>query len=371
MTELVSQKATINDVASQAGVSKKTVSRVINNESNVREETRARVQQVMTELNYYPNFSARSLASKRSYLVAMLYFDVGAFFLHELQSGLLERFESCNYSLLMQACQGDEQEVLKMVEHKARYMNIDGFVVVPPLSSMAPLTSLLKALGKPYIRITPCGEYEGDSDVICNDEQASFDLVNHFIAQGHKAIAFVRGLTSCQSTLVRFEGYCRALQSHGLTINEQWIVDGNYSFSSGVAAGQRLLSAESRPTAIFCSNDDMAAGVLHVAHDMNIRVPQDLAVAGFDDSPLAKHTWPAMTSVRQPNRRMAEIAADKLIDKIECKKDVIYPANLDCDISYRVSTEGWRPTSSHLTARIGALHADHELLKRMRHAVEA
>lgn len=343
---LGSTKATINDVASLAGVSKKTVSRVINNEVNVRPETRERVQKAMSELNYYPNLSARSLASKRSYLVAMLYCDVGAYYLHQLQSGLLDHFSMRNYSLLMQPCEGEPEDIVTMVEHKARYMNVDGFVLVPPLESMTPLTQLMRRLEKPYIRITPREEYDGFSEVLCDDEQAAYQLTTHLIQQGHSAIAFVRGNPECLSTVTRFDGYKRALYSAGLPLDLSLVIDGSYAFDSGLLAGQRLLSdtvnKSARPSAIFCSNDDMAAGVMRVAHELGIRVPQQLAVAGFDDSPLARHTWPPLTSVRQPNRRMAEVAANKLIDKIEHIDNTDYPQNIACEITYRASTEGWK-----------------------------
>lgn len=342
MTEIEPAKATINDVASLASVSKKTVSRVINNEANVRQVTRERVQQAMSDLNYYPNLSARSLASKRSYLVAMLYCDVGAYYLHQLQSGLLDHCSMRNYSLLMQPCEGSPEQILAQVEHKARYMNVDGFVLVPPLVCMPSLTSLMKRLGKPYVRITPREEYDGFSEILCDDEQAAFDLTSHLIQQGHKTIAFVRGNPDCLSTITRYEGYKRALLSHGLALDELYVMDGTYEFSSGVAAGKVLLQMPIRPTAIFCSNDDMAAGVLSVAHDLNIQVPQALAIAGYDDSPLASQSWPALTSVKQPNRRMAEVAANKLIDKIEKIENPDYPQNMACQVMYRNSTEGWQ-----------------------------
>jgi LacI family transcriptional regulator len=331
--------ATINDVARLADVSKKTVSRVINNEPNVRPDTREKVQRAMSELNYFPNLSARSLASRRSYLVAMLYFDVGAYYLHQLQSGLLDHFSERNYSLLMQPCEGETAQILTTIEQKTRYMNIDGFVLVPPLVCLTPLISLLKRLGKPYIRITPREEFDGFTDVLCDDEEAAFELTSHLIRQGHSRIAFVRGNPGCLSTVTRFEGYKRALLTAGLPYESRFVADGTYEFASGLNAGQQLLQGANRPTAIFCSNDDMAAGVLHVAHDRGLRVPADLAVAGYDDSPLSRQTWPALTSVKQPNRRMAEIAANKLIDKIAGISPPEYPQNIGCEIIYRASTE--------------------------------
>lgn len=340
MAEFEPAKATINDVAAAAGVSKKTVSRVINNEPNVRKETRERVQEAMSALNYFPNLSARSLASKRSYLVAMLYFDVGAFYLHQLQSGLLDHFALRGYSLLMQPCEGEIEQIVKMIEQKARYMNIDGFVLVPPLVCIPAVADLLKSMNKPYVRITPLDEYDGFSEILCDDEQSTYELTLHLIEQGHKDIAFVKGDPSCLATKMRFEGFARALSERGLVLRSEWIVEGTYTFNSGVEAGIKLLTPQVFPSAIVCSNDDMAAGVLSVAHEKGLRVPTDVSVTGFDDSPLACQTWPALTSVRQPNRRMAEIAANKLIDRIEGVEGAEYPQNLSCEIIYRASTEG-------------------------------
>lgn len=340
MAEFEPAKATINDVAAAAGVSKKTVSRVINNEPNVRKETRARVQEAMSALNYFPNMSARSLASKRSYLVAMLYFDVGAFYLHQLQSGLLDHCALRGYSLLMQPCEGEVDQIVAMIEQKARYMNIDGFVLVPPLVCIPAVAELLKRMNKPYVRITPMDEYDGFSEVLCDDEQSTFELTSHLIAQGHKDIAFVKGDPSCLATKMRFDGFSRALDEHNIVMREEWVVDGTYAFESGVEAGHSLFRNNNSPSAIVCSNDDMAAGVLSVVHEKGLRVPQDVSITGFDDSPLASQTWPALTSVRQPNRRMAEIAANKLIDRIENIEGAEYSQNLSCEIVYRASTEG-------------------------------
>lgn len=340
MAEFEPAKATINDVAAAAGVSKKTVSRVINNEPNVRKETRERVQEAMSALNYFPNMSARSLASKRSYLVAMLYFDVGAFYLHQLQSGLLDHFALRGYSLLMQPCEGGVEQIVTMIEQKARYMNIDGFVLVPPLVCIPAVAELLKRMNKPYVRITPLDEYDGFSEILCDDEQSTYELTCHLIDQGHKDVAFVKGDPSCLATKMRFDGFSRALSERGLARRDDWVVEGTYAFDSGVAAGKALLTGDAHPSAIVCSNDDMAAGVLSVAHEKGLQVPTDVSVTGFDDSPLAGQTWPALTSVRQPNRRMAEIAANKLIDRIEGIEGAEYPQNLACEIVYRASTEG-------------------------------
>lgn len=352
-------RATINDVAAAAGVSKKTVSRVINNEVSVKAETREKVQLAMKALNYFPSLSARSLASKRSYLVAMLYLDREAYYLRQLQRGLLDHFATRGFSLLMHSCEGDIDTGLQAIENKARYMNIDGFVLVPPLVHMPPVIALLKRLGKPYIRIAPTEEYDGFSEVLCNDEQAAFDLTEHFIQQGHTRIGFVQGAPDCLATITRFNGYKRALLEHNIPVRDELIVEGSYDFQSGIAAGkilvsQALYASGEMATVIFCSNDDMAAGVLHVAHECGIQVPKQLAIAGYDDSPLSQQTWPALTSVRQPNRRMAEIAANKLIDTIERVEGVEYPQNIQCEIVYRTSTEGWKAPDS-LTSQASLL----------------
>ena len=332
-------RATINDVAAKAQVSKKTVSRVINNETNVKQETRERVQQAMSDLNYFPSLSARSLASKRSYLVAMLYCDLHAHHLHQLQSGLLDHFSTRGYSLLLHPCEGDDETVLQNLERKARYMNIDGFVLVPPLVQMPSLVSLLKKLDKPYIRIASKEEHDGSSEVLCNDEQAAYELTQHLIQKGHRHIGFVKGAAGCLAALRRYDGYLRALHVYNLPLNPSLVFEGDYDFSSGIAAGQHLLSLVQRPTAIFCSNDNMAAGVLNVAHAKGLSVPHQLALAGYDDSPLAQQVWPALTSVAQPGRKMAEVAANKLIDRIEKVEDAEYPQNIGCDIKYRASTQ--------------------------------
>jgi LacI family transcriptional regulator len=330
--------ATINDVAVLAGVSKKTVSRVMNNEENVRAQTRELVQKAMRELNYFPNMSARNLASKRSQLICLLYDNVDNYVFQQFQSYLLELLSARGYALILLPCVDDSEQALLNVEHKARYMNIDGFVLMPPLADAKPLVDLLKSLSKPYVRITPTDNYDGFTEVLCDDEQAAFGVTTHLIAQGHRGIGFVRGHAHCLSSLTRLMGYQRALFVAGIALNSDYLVDGTYSFESGQQAAKQLLTRADRPTAIFCSNDDMAAGVLSVAHDMGLAIPHDLAVAGYDNSPLAQKTWPALTSVQLPNKAMVEVATNKLLDAIAGDIRDDYPQHLPCDIFYRSSS---------------------------------
>ncbi len=330
--------ATINDVALLAGVSKKTVSRVMNNEENVKTQTRELVQKAMRDLNYFPNMSARNLASKRSQLVCLLYSNVDSYVFQQFQSYLLELLAARNYALILLPCDEDVEKAVRNVEHKARYMNIDGFVLIPPLVDVAPVVDLLKSLHKPYVRITPTQNYDGFSEVLCDDEQAAFGVTTHLVAQGHRRIGFVRGHASCLSSLTRLMGYQRALFAAGIVVNSDYVVEGSYSFESGQQAARQLLEMAERPTAIFCSNDDMAAGVLCVAHELGLRIPEDLAVVGYDNSPLSQKTWPALTSVQLPNKAMAEVASNKLLDAIAGVVHEDYPQHLPCDIFYRSSS---------------------------------
>ena len=328
---------TINDVAMLAGVSKKTVSRVMNNEVNVKAQTRELVQKAMRELNYFPNMSARNLASKRSQLICLLYCDIDNYVFQQFQSCLLELLAARNYALILLPCLNDSEHALLNVEQKARYMNVDGFVLMPPLVDAKPVLDLLRQLDKPYVRITPTDNYDGFTEVLCDDEKAAFEVTRHLIAEGHRRIGFVKGNPHCLSTLTRLKGYQRALLDAGIALNKDWLAEGSYSFESGQKAAQPLLALAEPPTAIFCSNDDMAAGVLSVAHDLGVRIPHDLSVVGYDNSPLSQKTWPALTSVQQPIQAMAEVAANKLLDTIAgvARKD--YPQHLPCDIVYRRS----------------------------------
>jgi len=314
---------TIDEVASHAGVSIKTVSRVMNRESAVRDSTRQRVLAAAKELNYKPNPAARSLASNRSYFVAMVYDNPSASYLLDLQAGALEACRERGYSLLLQPCDYQSPQLIEELVTLVTERGNPGLVLTPPLSDLSDVVAQLDKLGVKFVRVAPVDPEHPSPYVAVDDRAAAYDLTRYLIDMGHKRIGFIKGHPDHGASQARYEGYRGALRDRGLGVDKSLIVQGFFSFDSGERCGRTLLARKDRPTAIFASNDEMAAGVLHIAHELQIDVPSTLSVAGFDDTPVSRYTWPSLTTIRQPVEAMAKSVVGTLISVMrdERKKD--------------------------------------------------
>jgi LacI family transcriptional regulator len=307
---------TIDDVAARAGVSIKTVSRVVNREPGVRDETLRRVLRAIRELNYRPNLSARNLASAHAYLIAVLYDNPSDSYIVGVLEGVQAACEAAGYGVLLQPCDVSRPRLVEQVHEMVTHRRVSGVVLTPPLCDLAPLLLSLDADGLDYVSIAPYDEDRGKPFISVDDRRASRDLTEYLLGRGHRRIGFIKGHPLHGAASRRLSGYMDAHDEHGLTVDQRLIVGGMFSFRSGVECGRRLLHLPERPTAIFASNDDMAAGVLHVAHEMGLGVPAQLSVAGYDDSPIASYVYPSLTTVRQPIRAMAHSAVECLVRSI-------------------------------------------------------
>lgn len=307
-------RTTITDVAKQAGVSMKTVSRVLNNEPNVAKATRERVMEVADQLDYSPNLAARGLASSRSYLIALLYDNASPSYLTNIQRGAIEACRQQGYHLLLEpmtAAQTESEEAERIL----RRMNVDGAILTAPLCDLTALRNSLTRLDIPYVAVGPQDADEGAA-VRMDDQDAAFQMVKYLIDLGHRDIGFIAGDPDHASTRHRRAGFDAAMQDAGLHAGTDRVFQGDYTFRSGLEAAKRMLEdPTSRPTAIFAANDDMAAGVLSAANRLNIAVPDALSVCGFDDTPIARILWPQLTTVAQPIHQMGRKAAEILISR--------------------------------------------------------
>ncbi len=309
-------KATIDAVAALAGVSIKTVSRVVNGEPHVRENTREKVLAAIAELNYRPNQSARRLAGNRSYLIALLYDNPSASYVIDVQSGVLEECRGAGFDLIIHPCDYRSRELVDEIEEVIRHSSLDGIILTPPVSDNRALVEYLRGREIPFARISPADDDYPEFAVRTNDQEVCQSMATHLAALGHTNIAFVLGHPDHRAVALRFEGFKEGLKAVGLSVRDECVVQGYNSFESGQECAEQLLSLETPPTAVFCSNDDMAAGVINVAHARGLSVPAQLSVAGFDDIPLAKQLWPPLTTVRQPIRDMAKAATKILLEQI-------------------------------------------------------
>jgi LacI family transcriptional regulator len=310
--------ATIRDVAAQARVSIKTVSRVINNVKTVKPLTRERVQRVIAKLDYHPSPSARGLSGSRSYLIGLLYDVSCAYYATGVLSGVLETCRDAQYQVVMQPCDYTTPLLTEEVSRNLRQSRADGVIVTPPLSDMKSLKALLEQLNLPFVRIAPAEHADDRRSVYTNDRESCAKMTAQLAGLGHTRIGFIVGNPDHAAVAHRFQGYRDGLRKCGLALDRKLVMQGYNSYDSGVECARKLLQAPAakRPTAIFASNDEMAAGVLAVAHGLGLAIPEDLSVVGFDDVPLASQVWPALTTIRQPIPAMAAEAAELLLRQL-------------------------------------------------------
>jgi LacI family transcriptional regulator len=292
------------------------VSRVINREANVRPETARRVLEAIRELRYRPNPAARNLASPQAYLVNVLYDNPSDSYMVGVLNGVLAACEMAHYGMLLTHCDVTSPRLLDHVHETVAQHRASGLVLTPPLCDHGLLLAALDADGVDYVSIDPRDQREDRPFVAIDDRRAGHELTDYLLGRGHRRIGFIRGHPLHGAAARRFDGFCDAHREHGVALDERLVVGGLFSFESGIECGRQLLHRSQRPTAIFASNDDMAAGVLHVAQEMGIEVPTRLSVAGFDDTPVARYVYPSLTTIRQPIRAMAQGAVDCLIRHI-------------------------------------------------------
>lgn len=303
--------ATIIDVAREAGVSFKTVSRVLNGEPNVRLPTRERVLAAAERLGYRANQHARSLRAGQSRLIGVFFGQLSRNYLSELQIGALERANEEGFSIVFESLKHGEDGALRL----RGQAELAGAVLVPPLTEDDALMQQLSEAGTPYVRLSHTDAAGETGRVSMDDTAAAAAMTEHLIGLGHRRIGFIAGPPSHPQAQLRETGYRQGLAAHGIDAEETLIVEGRFDFESGLAAARALLSLAEPPTAIFASNDDMAAAVLGYAYRAGIRVPDQLSVAGFDDTPLATTVSPALTTIYQPGREMASLAVSMLLDR--------------------------------------------------------
>jgi LacI family transcriptional regulator len=312
-------RITIDDVASLAGVSIKTVSRVVNREPNVRPATREKVDRAIAQLNYRPNLSARSLASRRSHLIVLVYDDPDQYevpssgYVIRMQQGALRACRREHYELLIHPCRSRDARDGNELRSLIGQVRPDGVILAAPLSHMSDLADAVTETGTPLVRLSPGIEIAGEFSVATDDREVCAEMTCYLARLGHRRIAFIAGNPGHLAVCNRLAGYQEGLQQSAIPFAAELVAAGDNSLESGEAATQSLLGLDDPPTAIFAANDDMAAGALRVATRLGLRVPADLSVAGFDDGALARFVYPALTTIRQPLARMAERAATSLV----------------------------------------------------------
>jgi len=295
------RRATIKDVAARVGVSAMTVSRAINGREGIAPETRAAVMAAIEALAYRPNAAARSLVMSTELRIGVIYSNPSAAFMSEFLTGAFEEAASRGARLvILRTLKGKNPSSKVLKDFVAS--GLSGVLLTPPLGDS---TALLRFFAKADLPTATVGAYPAEStiSVRINDRQAAYEMSHHLLSLGHRRIGFIVGNPNQAASTERMAGFYAAVREFDDV--ETDIAHGDFSFASGLAAAELLLDRNPPPTAIFASNDDMAAAVVSVAHRRHLDVPQQLTVVGFDDTMTAVTLWPPLTTVHQPVRELA------------------------------------------------------------------
>jgi LacI family transcriptional regulator len=311
----VSTTVTIADVAARAGVSKTTVSRVLNGKGELDESTAARVRAVIAELGYVPSARAVNLARGRSRVVGMLVPSLTWPWMGEVLQGVIDTVESAGYGLLLFTCTKGE-ESMRQFATQVSSNAFDGLLVIEPEGTLDYITDL-HSRGLPVVMIDDRGHQPLFPSVATTNRDGGAAAAEHLIALGRTRPLVITGKLQFGCTEHRLDGFADQYRSAGLPIPEELVFEGDFTFEQGETAVVNLLSTGIKFDAVFAHNDLSAAGALKALREAGLQVPQDVSVVGFDDVPLASHTEPPLTTVHQPMRRMGQTAAQLLLGHFE------------------------------------------------------
>jgi LacI family transcriptional regulator len=312
--------ATIEDVARAAGVSAMTVSRVINGGKNVRESTRASVLEAVSQLSYSPNTAARSLAAGEATHIGLLYANPSAVYLSLFLIGALEAARRAGCYLLIESCEFENGAEQAEVARRFAKSEVEGVILPPPLSESRAILAELEAIGIPVVTVARGEPDPASLNVRIDDFEAAREMTRTLLELGHRNIGFIKGHPNHVASHDRHRGFLQALNDYGVDSIAAPIEQGYFTYRSGLAATERLLGRPQPPSAIFASNDDMAAAAVSVAHRRGLHIPGDLSIVGFDDTSLATNVWPELTTVKQPIAEMAEAAVELLLASLRSRR---------------------------------------------------
>ena len=292
-----------------------TVSRVTAGSPNVIGETRARVQAAINALGYIPNVAARNLASPGQRKIGLLYGNPSASYSNELVVSVLGSLNKLGYQLLLEKCASRRSE--RLCAEKVIAGGVSGVILPTPLCDSSELLEQFDAAGIPTVLVGTGRENAAGSSVRIDNFRAAHEMTQYLLSLGHKKIGFIQGHPQQIDSAQRYQGYRAAMTEAAIPVHAEWVKQGYYTYRSGLTAAEDLLGGKHRPTAIFASNDDMAAGALTAAHKLRLSVPEELSVVGFDDSPVADIVWPSLTTIRQPIEKLTKLALSMLLEEIK------------------------------------------------------
>ena len=313
------QRLTIQDVARLAGVSKATVSRVLNRKPTVDPEIRERVMAIVNKYGFVPSVTATVLRGGRTQLIGVLAPPLTWPLVPEIMLGVTEAIERSSYELVLYTINPahDHSDVLDRI--LAMKLTAGLLAVLPGQLHMAAQLDQLHKQGVPVVTIEDQFPPTSAPWIGIDNLSSGYEATHYLLKLGHRRIGHVMGPVDFLCTRERFEGYRRALAEVGLTPDPTLIWHGDFNINSGRECAHAIFSlpAEQRPGAIFVANDWMAFGLLDVAEQYGVRIPEDMAIMGFDDMPMAAFTRPGLTTIRQPHRQMGDLACELLLSLID------------------------------------------------------
>ncbi|WP_026887256.1 LacI family DNA-binding transcriptional regulator [Clostridium beijerinckii] len=308
---------TIKDIAKLANVSHTTVSRALNNSPYINEETKVKIIALAKELNYVPNYSAKSLVLLKSYVIGVFFSSISEgtsdTFFHEIIRGVNNVIDK-EYNLVIRGI--DDYQYSHLIDNR----NFDGIIVVSQSKNDDEFIQTILEKNIPTVVINRYIENEGIVNIMSDDTKGVYDAVTYFIENNHRKIALLQGNKEFESTVYRKRGYIRALEDNNIPINEEYILSGRYDLKSGYENMKKLLELENRPTAVFCANDDIGVGAMKAIVETGLKVPEDISIIGFDDSNFCNYVTPPLTSVRKDSLAMSEYGGRNLLNIIKNKE---------------------------------------------------
>lgn len=289
---------------------------------------RRKVKEAAAALDYHPNLAAQSLIARRSFLIGLTYERPSPSYVVELQNGALGRLENERYRLVVLPF----NHVASRPEELGKLLlraGLDGVLLAPPACDQPLLLDMIERQKLPYARITPHSDLDRGLVVAMDEVAAGHTVAAHILSLGHRRIGVILGDPSHAASRGRLEGYRQAFGEAGVTIDESLVGTGDFTYDVGYRVARTLLDRPLRPTAILAQNDDMAVAAIAAARDLGLSVPDQLSVAGFDNSEVSRTAWPPLTTVHQPVREMAWDAANRLIAALDGGHDPAAPSRHD------------------------------------------
>ena len=304
---------TIKDIAKVAGVSHTTVSRALNNNPIIKLETRKKIQKIAEELNYVPNFNAKSLVNQKNYMIGLFFSSIdqgtSSSFLVDVITGIHSILDE-SYSLSVEGIDGiGELE-------KINYQRYDGIIIMSQSDSDERFIAAVKQQQIPFVVLNRPLDDASTVNVLANDAEGVTQAIDYAIRLGHTTIAYIGGKDDFRSSNERKQGLITSMQKNGLAVKPEYFFKGDYSIESGFAEMKNILRLPQRPTLVFCANDDMAIGAMRAASEQGYTIPQDISLIGFDDSKLVAYLNPPLTTVHRPIKEISRKGTQLLLQLI-------------------------------------------------------